>query len=86
VSEPTYLIELRHDPHGGILSWDAIITRLSDNERVHTAWGTTREEATAKAQAWIRDESQPRREGSQVFAGEDGELLDDSAVRVLRQP
>jgi hypothetical protein len=52
----TYRIEMRRDPHSMHLPWDAVVYRLSDDERVTVVVGPTAYAALQEAREWVRDE------------------------------
>jgi hypothetical protein len=75
MSEPTYKIEVSHDPHSPVLPYDAKVCRVSDGEHVVTRWGTTAIEATKAAQAWIVAEHSPAEPSTTLYASESGDLI-----------
>ena len=72
--EPTYRIDLEHDPAELTLPWTARIFRLADDTHVKSAWGTTRVEAFENAQRWVRAKSTVPERASAVFVTEDGAI------------
>ena len=78
--EPTYRIELKHDPHSETLPWDARIYLDGEALWLHTCYGATQDDALTAAQAWVRAEQSPRLPGRTVYATEDGDLV---TVRAL---
>lgn len=73
MSEPSYRIEVIHDPSTPELPYDAAVYRLTDNARVATKWGTTREIATRRALDWIVNENSEREPNTTIYATETGE-------------
>lgn len=55
MSEPTYRIDLAHEPsrEDDNLPYIARAVRLSDDERVASAWGPSPEEAVSRVRSWI---------------------------------
>ena len=75
MSEPTYRIELTHEPQYPSIPWSARIIRLSDGDHIRTENGQTREEAFDKAQHTVRAMQNPE-SPSVVFLTEDGDIHD----------
>jgi hypothetical protein len=75
MSEPTYRIEVQHDPHLTHEPWTARIYRLSDDAWRQTAWGETKDAAILNARGWIALEDAPRAPVEHVYANESGDLL-----------
>ena len=78
MSEPTYRIELTHDPaSASAVCWTAKVYAVADDSYAITEfYGASREDAFDRAQTWLRAKSLPPEPGSTVFLTEDGELLD----------
>jgi hypothetical protein len=80
--EPTYRIDLEHDPADRTLPWTARIVRLSDDTHVKSEWGTTRTEAFDNAQSWVRAKAATPERPSSVHVTEDGEIHTATPVEV----
>jgi hypothetical protein len=76
VSEPTYRVDLSHDP-GATLPWKATVVRLSDDWKMRTfETSMGREEAFSKALAYVVAFNQDPEPDHSVYLSEDGDLLD----------
>jgi len=78
MSEPTYRVELEHDPTSSVnaVPWTARVVRLSDDAVVTVEYAQNRERAFDKAQEWVKLSTITPEAPSTVFLTEDGELLD----------
>jgi hypothetical protein len=88
VSEPTYRVELTHDPaSGNAVCWEAKVYAVAEydeaasNFSVFTGYGGTREDAFTVAQDWCKAKATEPLAPSTVFLTEDGELLDPFEVQ-----
>lgn len=88
VSEPTYRIELTHDPASGTASlgcpWRAHVYRITDDEVMTVEYGSTRERAFDNAQAWARSAATVPESPSTVCLTEDGDIHDPHDTPNLR--
>jgi hypothetical protein len=78
--EPTYRVDLEHEPTEAMIPWTARITRLSDGEYLKAVYGSTRNEAFESAQSWIKAKSTPPERGATVYMTEDGEIASGPAL------
>lgn len=74
MSEPTYRIDLEHDPAERTIPWTAAIVRIAGEEWERSFYGETRDDALAQAQEWARLKAQPAEPRQSVYLTEDGEL------------
>lgn len=74
MSEPTYRVDLSHDP-SQIYPWRASIVRLADEQELRGLVADSREDAFALAVKYVHGLNQPQRPSS-VYLSEDGDLLD----------
>ena len=74
MSEPTYRVDTRVDPHARYTPWEAAIYRLSDGECVAQRWAESELEALALAQQWVVNESKAVYAVSSYELTEAGEL------------
>lgn len=83
MSEPTYRVELIHDPASEYpnVPWSAEIFRITDGERVYLTFEPSREAAFNDAQAWIKRQLLDAERPSTVFLTEDGDILDPHEVQ-----
>lgn len=72
--EPSYRIDLEHDPAERTLPWTARVVRLADDTHVKSEWGTTRAEAFENAQTYVRALATPKERTTSVYVNEDGEI------------
>lgn len=79
MSEPSYRIDVEHDPGNDDLPFDAHIYRLSDNVRVATRWGVTSALATQRALEWIAAQNADKQPSTTVYATETGERCNPPA-------
>lgn len=89
MSEPTYRIELSHHPEDNIaVEWHGEVYPVADDDSwpLFHSYGSTREEAFNKAQAWAKAKAQEPHAPSMVFLTEDGDIHDpfDNAPVVRR--
>ena len=77
MSEPTYRVDLTHNPaDGSNVCWTARVFRPSQqDEHVHVTWGSSREEAFDLAQLWIKANTIAPQPPSTVYLTEDGDIL-----------
>lgn len=82
MSEPTYRVELQHDPAEiKPCQWAARIYRVADDVQVaSTQWGETREASFDAAQEIVRRMAVPPEDPSTVYLTEDGDILDPHEV------
>ena len=83
MSEPTYRVELQHDPSEiSGLEWSARIYRISDGEQAFvTQWAGSREDAFDRAQGIVRRVAAGGESPSTVLLTEDGDILDPHEVQ-----
>ena len=83
MSEPTYRVELAHDPtEPEVFQWSARVIRLSDESQMCARFGASREEAFAGGQSWIQMYHHAERQApSEVYLTEDGSILDPHEVQ-----
>ena len=72
--EPSYRIDLEHDPTDRTLPWTAKIIRLADDTHVKSEWGSTRIEAFEHAQTWVRAKATKPERTTSLYVDEDGEI------------
>ena len=83
MSEPTYRIELQHEPQYTQVPWSARIYRISDDEMIGRGDGSTRVEAFDAAQAQVRA-LRITEAPSTVYLTEDGDIHDPHDTPTLR--
>lgn len=83
MSEPTYRVELIHNPASEYPSvpWSAEVFRLMDDERVFITFETSRDSAFDVAQAWVKRQLLDAERPSTVMLSEDGEIIDPHEVQ-----
>ena len=83
MSEPTYRVEVQHDPSEiDGLQWSARIYRLSDDAQPYpTQWGATMEDAFERAQELVKRVAAGPTSGATVLLTEDGEIIDPHEVQ-----
>ena len=82
MSEPTYRVELDHDPTEiEPCKWHARVFRITDDEQVHSTWGGTLEQAFDAAQEWCRASLADPEPSRTVYLTEDGDILDPHEVQ-----
>ena len=74
MSEPTYRIELEHQPQWAHEPWHVIVKRISDDTLVWVSDALTREDAVTLGQAAIV-RMHRQRPSETVYATETGDLL-----------
>jgi len=74
MSEPTYRIELEHEPQWTQEPWHYYVWDIGAETLLHTGWGKTREQAMDRAQESIRSQNF-KQVSSTVYATETGDLL-----------
>ena len=79
MSEPTYRVDLTHNP-GEMYPWRAAVVRLSDDEPLRVLVAESREEAFALALRYVVALKHPEH-ASSVYLSEDGDLLDPHEVQ-----
>ena len=79
MSEPTYRVDLTHNP-ADLYPWRAVIVRLSDDTEIKSCVDGSREEAFAEAVRIVHAINHPERPSS-VYLSEDGDLLDPHEVQ-----
>lgn len=79
MSEPTYRVELDHNPADSF-PWKATLVRIADNYAMRTVVGQSREDAFDRAQAVVRAMRNPE-PSSTVDLTEDGDILDPHEVQ-----
>ena len=79
MSEPTYRVDLSHDP-GQMYPWRAAVIRLSDEQELRGLVADSREEAFSLALQYVVALRSPERSSS-VYLSEDGDLLDPHEVQ-----
>ena len=79
MSEPTYRVDLTHNP-GEMYPWRAAVVRLADEEELRGLVADSREEAFALALQYVVGLRNPERSTS-VYLSEDGDLLDPHEVQ-----
>jgi len=72
--EPSYRIDLEHDPTELTLPWRAKIIRCADDTHVKSVFGTTRTDAFEAAQAWVRAKAETPERTTSLYVDEDGEI------------
>jgi hypothetical protein len=80
MSDPTYRIDVTHDPHSELLAWDATVTRLSDGQIVRMLHAATMQQAMEDAREAVRLETHARQEGVSVEVDDDGMPVDEPAA------
>ena len=75
MSEPTYRIDLEHQPQWTIEPWQYIVWALGEEKILHTGWGKTSEQATTRAIDAIRSQDW-KQEAASLYATETGELVE----------
>ena len=83
MSEPTYRVELVHNPASDYpnVPWSAEVFRITDSGRVYITFEPSRDEAFNAAQAWIKRQLLDAERPSTVFLTEDGDILDPHEVQ-----
>lgn len=81
MSEPTYRVELVHNPVNEAWPWEAVIYRVADDEYMAARLGVTRQDACENAQSWARAASMEAEARSVVMLTEDGDILDPHEVQ-----
>ena len=78
MSEPTYRVELTHEPDAAFpgIPWKARVLRVADDQHVTTKYNSTREAVFEEAQAAIKVMLAPKEQSSTVYLSEDGDILD----------
>ena len=79
MSEPTYRVDLTHDP-SQMYQWRAAVIRLADDEELKGLVADSREEAFTLALQYVVALRSPERSSS-VYLSEDGDLMDPHEVQ-----
>ena len=79
MSEPTYRVDLTHDP-ALMYPWRAAVVRLSDDQELRGLVADSRQEAFELALQYVVSIRNPEHSSS-VYLSEDGDLLDPHEVQ-----